>query len=201
MKIDCVVVGPIGTNCYILTNDKHEALIVDPGDHVRSIKEKLNEKEATPLAILITHGHFDHTGAVLKLVDEYKIPTYANILEEPVFTDKSYSMAAKPIKIDNYLKDGDIVTISDFTFKMISTPGHTIGGACFYFEKEKALFSGDSLFFESVGRTDFKGGSGAELERNIKEKLMALPDDTNVFPGHMDFTTIGHERVNNPFIC
>ncbi|MBQ9340943.1 MAG: MBL fold metallo-hydrolase [Lachnospiraceae bacterium] len=201
MRIDCVVVGPIGTNCYILTNDKHEALIVDPGDHMKSIVEKLEEREATPLAILITHGHFDHTGAVLKLIEKYKIPTYANILEEPVFTDKNYSMALRPIEIDNYLKDGDIVTISDFTFKMISTPGHTLGGACFYFEKEKALFSGDSLFFESVGRTDFRGGSGTELTRNLKEKIMLLPDDTDVYPGHMEFTTIGHERVNNPFIC
>jgi glyoxylase-like metal-dependent hydrolase (beta-lactamase superfamily II) len=201
MRIDCVVVGPIGTNCYILTNDRKEALIVDPGDHMKSIVEKLDEREATPLAILITHGHFDHTGAVLKLIEKYKIPTYANILEEPVFTDKSYSMALHSIEIDNYLKDGDIVTISDFTFKMISTPGHTLGGACFYFEKEKALFSGDSLFFESVGRTDFKGGSGTELLRNLKEKIMLLPDDTDVYPGHMEFTTIGHERVNNPFLC
>lgn len=201
MRIDYVVVGPIGTNCYILSNDKHEALIIDPGDHFRRIKDKLNELSCKPLAVLVTHGHFDHTGALLKIVDEYKIETYANILEEPVFTDKNYSMAAKPIKIDHYLKDGEKVKISDFEFKMISTPGHTIGGACFYFEKEKALFSGDSLFFESVGRTDFKGGSGAQLERNLKEKILALPDDTEVFPGHMEFTTIGHERVNNPFLC
>lgn len=200
MKVSCVVVGPIGTNCYILSNDKHEALIVDPGDHFKTIKEKIDELKCKPLAILITHGHFDHTGAVLKMVDEYKIETYANVLEEPVFTDKSYSMAAKPIKIDNYLTDGEEVTISDFKFKMISTPGHTIGGACYYFEKEKALFAGDSLFFESVGRTDFKGGSAAELTRNLKEKIMLLPDDTDVFPGHMEFTTIGHERINNPFI-
>ncbi|MBO4462425.1 MAG: MBL fold metallo-hydrolase [Lachnospiraceae bacterium] len=200
MKISCVVVGPIGTNCYILSNDKHEAIVIDPGDHFKTIKEKIDELDCKPLAILITHGHFDHTGAVHRMVEEYKIKTYANELEEPVFTDKSYSMAAKPIKIDNYLTDGEEVTISDFKFKMISTPGHTIGGACYYFEKEKALFAGDSLFFESVGRTDFKGGSAAELTRNLKEKIMLLPDDTDVFPGHMEFTTIGHERINNPFI-
>lgn len=200
MKIDTIVVGPIGTNCYILSNDKNEALIVDPGDHFKTIKSHLEDKALKPLAILLTHGHFDHTGAVLKLVDEFGIETYGNKEEEPVFLEKKYSMALNPIIVDHLLNDGDVITISDFTFKMISTPGHTLGGACFYFEKEKTLFSGDSLFFESVGRTDFLGGNGATLQRNLKEKIMVLPDEVRVLPGHMEETTIGHERVNNPFL-
>lgn len=201
MRIERITVGYINENCYVIIHEASgEALIVDPGDEANRIKTQIEEWKVKPQAILLTHGHFDHTGAVEELRRCYGIKVYANEDEEQVLKDKNASLSKVFIQADEYLKDGQEMHLANLDFRMIATPGHTPGGACYYFENDGVLFSGDTLFLESVGRTDFKKGSASALIRSIVGKLFLLPDATRVYPGHMEETTIGHEKEYNPFV-
>ncbi|MBE5905514.1 MAG: MBL fold metallo-hydrolase [Lachnospiraceae bacterium] len=202
MKIKCIPVGMIQENCYVVVNTAtKEALIVDPGDWAEQISALLIEEEVTPVAILLTHGHFDHIGAVQSLREEYHIPVYADEKEEAVLSNTRLSMASFTLSADTYLQDGQELVLAGFAIKVIETPGHTPGGCCYYFPDHKVLFSGDTLFLESVGRTDFPGGSMSALIRAIKDKIFCLPDDVVVYPGHMEETSIGHEKQYNVFVA
>lgn len=204
MKINQLVVGVCQTNCYIIYNkDTNEAMIVDPGDQAEDISMRCRMLGVVPKAILLTHGHFDHMMAAGKLKEEFHIPIYAAEKEVPLLADARANLSAmwaRPvcIKPDCLVKEGDELDICGFSITVIETPGHTIGGVCFYIPEEEVLLSGDTLFCGSFGRTDFPTGSMSVLARSIREKLFQLPDVTEVYPGHESSTTIGYEKRYNP---
>ena len=199
-------VGDIGTNCYFLVNtDTKEMIIVDPGGDAPILKSRIAEMDLKPAAILLTHAHYDHAHHAKILKDTYQIPIYIHEAEKQTLTDVRMNVSAmfgKPetYEADVFLKDGQEFTLAGFEIVTLHTPGHTPGGACYYFKDQKVLVSGDSLFCGSVGRTDFPGGSMSSLVRGLKEKVMVLPRDTQVLPGHMMRTTIGQECEYNPYL-
>ena len=201
IKIRSVLVSECYTNCYLCMNtETKEGFIVDPGDDELKISANVSHIEMKPVAILLTHGHFDHIGAVEKLKKRYDIPVYASEAEDRLLLDNRAnlsSMFGEPTMIcaDKFLRDGENVNIAGFDIKFILTPGHTPGSGCYYIADENVLFSGDTLFHASRGRTAFPGGSEAAIINSIKEKLLKLPGNTDVYPGHMDTTKIDNEKV------
>ena len=205
MKIQHSVLGMCATNTYYVYDDETKrGLIVDPADSPDTIIAKADSLSMIPEAILITHGHFDHVLAMNKVREHYGIKVYAGLTEKQVLHDMAMNLTSsfgmgQIFDADIYLKDGEEFETAGYLIKAIEVPGHTIGGMCYYFDKQGVLFSGDTLFCESVGRSDFPGGSASALCRGIKDKLFVLPEHTKVYPGHMDETTIGNEIKYNPF--
>ena len=205
MKIQHSVLGMCATNTYYVYDDETKrGLIVDPADSPDTIIAKSDSLLMIPEAILITHGHFDHVLAMNKVREHYGIKVYAGLTEKQVLHDMAMNLTSsfgmgQIFDADIYLKDGEEFETAGYHIKAIEVPGHTIGGMCYYFDKQGVLFSGDTLFCESVGRSDFPGGSASALCRGIKDKLFILPEHTKVYPGHMDETTIGNEIKYNPF--
>lgn len=205
MKIQHSVLGMCATNTYYVYDDETKrGLIVDPADSPDTIIAKADSLSMIPEAILITHGHFDHVLAMNKIREHYGIKVYAGLTEKQVLHDMAMNLTSsfgmgQTFDADIYLKDGEEFETAGYHIKAIEVPGHTIGGMCYYFDKQGVLFSGDTLFCESVGRSDFPGGSASALCRGIKDKLFVLPEHTKVYPGHMDETTIGNEIKYNPF--
>lgn len=205
MKIQHSVLGMCATNTYYVYDDETKrGLIVDPADSPDTIIAKAESLSMIPEAILITHGHFDHVLAMNKIREHYGIKVYAGLTEKQVLHDMAMNLTSsfgmgQTFDADIYLKDGEEFETAGYHIKAIEVPGHTIGGMCYYFDKQGVLFSGDTLFCESVGRSDFPGGSASALCRGIKDKLFILPEHTKVYPGHMDETTIGNEIKYNPF--
>lgn len=207
MKIDRFVIGPVGTNCYIVRNeDTDECFVTDPAacppelvGHIR--KEGLNVK-----AVLLTHGHFDHIMGLDDFLKVFPVPVYAFSEEKPLLEsaelNSSLGMFGRPYTFSGaeYVSDGQILHIAGFEIRVIHTPGHTAGGCCYYIPAENVLISGDTLFRASVGRTDLPTGSMGDLVRSVREKLFVLPEETKVYPGHMEETTIGYEKKYNPFV-
>ena len=194
-----MVLGMIMTNCYIAYDDVvKEAFIVDPADSADEIQLKITELGVKPVAILLTHGHFDHIGAVDELRDKYKIKVYVYEDEKDVMTSDANlaSMIGKRMSVeaDEYLRDLRTIIIGGEKIQVIHTPGHTKGSCCFYLPDEKVLFSGDTMFCQSFGRTDFPTGSMSQLISSIKNRLLKLDDDVKVYPGHNEETKIGFER-------
>ncbi len=194
-----MVLGMIMTNCYIAYDDVvKEAFIVDPADSADEIQLKITELGVKPVAILLTHGHFDHIGAVDELRDKYKIKVYIYEDEKDVMTSDANlaSMIGKRMSVeaDEYLRDLQTIIIGGEKIQVIHTPGHTKGSCCFYLPDEKVLFSGDTMFCQSFGRTDFPTGSMSQLISSIKNRLLKLDDDVKVYPGHNEETKIGFER-------
>ncbi len=208
MKIQIFPVGLLGTNCYFLINEStNEILIIDPGAEGERLARKIEAKGYIPVAILLTHGHSDHTDGIEALREKYSnLKVYAldkevEVLSDPRFNmSESIGLGEKRYPVDCTFTDGEVVTLADLEFKVIATPGHTPGSCCYYFEKNNILVSGDTLFHDSIGRTDFPGGSMEELISSIKNKLYVLPDKTRVLPGHMGTTEIGHEKAYNMFV-
>lgn len=206
LAVKHMVVGAVATNCYLAENTRtREALIIDPGDSAGRIAQIIKDDEVTPVAVLLTHGHFDHAMAAGELAEEFQIPVYAHEKEQETLENPRINLSGMigqslAFHADRYVRDGETLDLAGFQIQVLHTPGHTLGGVCYYLESEKTLFSGDTLFCQSVGRTDFPTGSASVLIRSIKEKLMPLPDDTTVYTGHEDMTTIGMERKYNPFI-
>ena len=169
------------------------------------IYDTLSEKGFQVAAILLTHGHFDHIWGVEELQKLSGARVYAYEGEKALCEDADLNVserAGRPctIKADFYVKDGKEITIEGITCRLIATPGHTAGSCCYYFEDAGILFSGDTLFCESVGRTDLPTGSMSALVRSVREKLLPLPDEVKVYPGHGESTTIGHEKKYNAFL-
>lgn len=205
MKIQHSVLGMCATNTYYVYDDETKrGLIVDPADSPDTIIARVDSLSMIPEAILITHGHFDHVLAMNKVREHYGIKVYAGLTEKQVLHDMAMNLTSsfgmgQTFDADIYLKDGEEFETAGYHIRAIEVPGHTIGGMCYYFDKQGVLFSGDTLFCESVGRSDFPGGSASALCRGIKDKLFVLPEHTKVYPGHMDETTIGNEIKYNPF--
>ena len=206
IKVESYVVSDFGTNCYFVINaETKEMLIVDPGDNATMLAAKIEDEQLKPVAILLTHGHLDHASAAEELAQQFDVNIYAHEAEKETLEDARMNLtaafgAAKVFHADVFLKDDEILELIGCKIKVLFTPGHTPGGCCYYFNDQRILFSGDTLFCESVGRTDFPGGSSSTLIRSIREKLLNLSDDIKVYPGHMAQTSIGTEKMYNPFI-
>ena len=200
------ILGMIGTNCYyIYDEESKKAIVIDPADNYAKLLATLNKLEIVPVAVLLTHGHFDHIMAADKIRTEYGIKVYIGEHEADVVTNPNLNLSAAmavpaSVKPDVLVKDNEVLDIEGITIKAIHTPGHTKGGMCYYLPKENVVFTGDTLFYESVGRTDFPTSSTSQLVRSIKDKLFELPDETICYPGHGDSTQIAYEKENNPFV-
>ena len=205
LEVKSLTLGAYQTNCYIIRdNASSRCCLIDPGYDADTVLDKLTELGLTVEAILLTHGHFDHMMAAKELKEAWHVPIYACEKEIEVLSDSRKSLVSsyyrEPYTLtpDITVKEGDELSIAGFTWKVFETPGHTIGSCCYYIEKESVLFSGDTLFAGSYGRTDFPTGSGRQIAESVRRLLSTLPDDTMVYPGHMDTTTIGFEKKYNP---
>lgn len=205
MNIKHVVVGPVYTNCYIASGRAGEAVIIDPGYAQHKIAALLESEGLAPKAILLTHGHFDHIMAIHELKEMYgELPVYASKDEVALLSNPTANLS--PTVRKNYVvtpdfevADGDIIELAGLSFEVISTPGHTAGCICFYVREENVLFSGDTLFEGTVGRTDLPTSSPAAMRASIAKLMKKLPDETEVYPGHGGSTTIGYEKAGSPF--
>lgn len=205
LVIDSTVVGGVGTNCYIVRKkDSGQCVVVDPGDSGSQIARFIRDNGWKLEDILLTHGHFDHIlgaqdlmadagGRLCVLEDEKELLGDAR-LNVSAMTGRSTELQA-----DVLFSDGQVYESAGMKFRIIHTPGHTKGSCCYYLEDEAVLFSGDTLFLESVGRTDLPTGNGSAIIASLRDKVLALPDDVKVFSGHGPATEIGYERANNPY--
>ena len=205
LKIGKMTLGSCMTNCYFVYREGESGVIFfDPAAQGDYIYEKMKEHGFEIEVILLTHGHFDHIGGVDALRKASGAKVYAlepeKVLLQDPYVNVSAQMHAKvTIEADGFLQDGDELEYGGKKCRVIATPGHTIGGCCFYFEEAGILISGDTLFAESIGRTDFPTGNMKKLIASVEDRIFILPDDTKVYPGHGPATTVGHEKENNPF--
>lgn len=207
MKIDMLPLGMVQANCYILQDNKRNCIIVDPGGQSEMLIDLIREKKLQPIAILLTHAHFDHIGAVDDVISCFDVPLYMHKKEFKWLTDSKLNGSSffglpditvqkKPEKINLE----NLLTIGDFTFEVFHTPGHSPGSVSFYMKDEGIVISGDALFQGSVGRTDLVDGNFDVLKKSIEEKLFVLPDETIVYSGHGMSTTIGYEKKYNTYL-
>lgn len=205
MVIRSIATGPIMVNTYVAYDETKKGFIVDPGGFSQVLADYIKENEVEIEYIILTHGHGDHIGGVKAFMDLYpnaKLVAYKDereLLQDPM-KNVSRELSGTPVTLeaDIYVSDGDTLKVGDTTLTFIHTPGHTKGGMSIV--GPGFVFSGDTLFRGSIGRTDFYGGSFPEIMKSIKERLFLLPDDTVVYPGHMEPTTIEYEKRNNPFV-
>jgi len=207
MIFETIVVGELGVNCYLLADSRtKEGVVIDPGAEPERVLAAVQKSGVKVVAVLNTHGHFDHIGGNRRLVETTGAPLMIHKEDEPFLARASTSAGMYGLKADDsplpsaYLAEGDLVRFGAHEIKVIHIPGHSAGGSCFYLENDGILISGDSLFAESIGRTDLPGGSQAQLVNAIRAKLLPLPETVQVFPGHGPATTIGHEKKHNPYL-
>lgn len=204
-RIKTCVLGQVGTNCYfIYDEEKKQVVIVDPADNGAFILNKCKELSLTPVAVLLTHGHFDHILASEDIKRAFGCKIYASKAEAALLGDPAMNLSGSfggnqmGLRADCLVRDGEVLKLGGFTWKVLATPGHTAGSVCYWIAEENVLLSGDTLFAESLGRTDLPTSSLGEIIRSIKDKLFLLPEETMVYPGHGEPTTIGHEKQHNP---
>ena len=189
----------------MINEETKEIVVVDPAICPAYVISHVKSNGFQPKAILLTHGHFDHVMGIDDWVKEFDIPVYLHEEEKDVLAKANLNLSYQFGKDYTYddvqcLKSDEVIEIAGFSFRVIHTPGHTKGGCCYYVESEEVLISGDTLFAQSVGRSDFPTGNMRTLVNSIKEKLFCLPDTVMVYPGHNDLTCIGDEKAYNPFI-
>ena len=205
LDISKCTVGPVRTNCYFARNkETGEGFVVDPGDEKDRLLARIRSLDMECKGILLTHGHFDHIMAVNPLSRELQVPVFAFEAEKEMLENPALSMtdayAPCTVRADRFLTDGEEFTLADIPLKVLHTPGHTPGSCCYYAPEEEILFSGDTLFCLSVGRTDFPGGSMTQMRDSLHRLLSVLPQEVVVLPGHDQPTTIGQEMRYNPFV-
>lgn len=205
MEITILTVGPVQTNCYIVNKEgSTSCIVIDPGEEADKIASYIRKKGWKNEGILLTHGHFDHITGVSELVSLVGGKVYAYEGEKELMGDPrqngsmmmGYELALEP---ECLLRDRQKFSVAGMDFKVLHTPGHTKGSCCYYAEEEKILFSGDTIFMESVGRTDFPTGSARELIDSVRNKVLMLPSDVKIYPGHGPETTVAYEMANNPY--
>lgn len=198
MIIKTIPAGMYAANCYLVMDEEtKEGMVMDPGGDSHILINAIEVLEMKPKYILLTHGHIDHVGAVLDIKEHYNIPFYINKNDEDLIQKKTEIYGHLP-KADGYIDDFSEFQFGRFKVKAITTAGHTPGGVCLLIENN--VFTGDTLFKGSIGRTDFIGGNYNELIDNIKNKLLSLGDEVEVYPGHGPKSSIGYERIRNPFL-
>ncbi len=198
--------GAVGTNTYIVYRDK-KTVIIDPADNGEGIFDAVSEEGLSIEAVLITHAHFDHILGLEGLLSKKSVPVYAPLADKELFSDADRNQSAvfnRPctVSADFWLEDGEAFTAGDISFTMIHTPGHTPGSSCYYIDNgdEPLLFSGDTLFQASVGRTDLPGGNSEALKQSVMKLYDMLPENTHVYPGHGESTWLGFEKKYNPYV-
>lgn len=206
MKIERFVTGILSTNCYIVFNEEtKKAVVIDPAACPKKIVAFIEEEKLEIEAILLTHGHFDHTMGIDGFLELCKVPVYVHeadleMLEDPKLSLSTIYTRGYAFSGAKSLRDRQILDLIGYQFEVIHTPGHTPGGCSYYVASEGVVFSGDTLFCMSVGRADFETSSATDLIRSVKERLFALPDETICYPGHMGETKIGYEKTHNPYV-
>ncbi|MDM8531067.1 MBL fold metallo-hydrolase [Anaerolineales bacterium HSG25] len=206
MLVKQLTVGAVQTNCYIAGCEKtKEGVIIDPGDNAPLILEMVKEMGLTIKYVLNTHAHFDHIMANAEVVEATGVPLAIHPLELPLLRQNGgaalFGLSGRPSPDpDMALAEGDTISMGQYKFEVLFTPGHTIGHVSFYEPNAHIIFDGDVLFAQGIGRTDLPGGSYDTLMRSIREKLLVLPDETIVYSGHGPVTTIGQERISNPWL-
>jgi len=207
MKVIKLTTGIYMENGYIVGDEETGvAVLIDPGDEAINFLKVIEEEKWRVEKIINTHGHIDHIGGVAEIQAKLHLPFFIHRADEFYVknaTILSGMMGVKrvtPPQIHGYLEDGQLIQVGNLKASIIHTPGHTPGGVCFYFEKEHILFSGDTLFQGSIGRTDLPGGNYHQLLKSIHQKLFVLPEETKVYSGHGEETTIGLEKRYNPFL-
>ena len=209
MIIDSLALGAYETNCYVLRSSEtvKECLIIDAGLGADKLIRFLHENQLNPTDIILTHGHIDHIeGVTLLRADFPEIKVHIHKLDAEMLTEPYTNLSAMtgaPFSIepaDFLLEDQSVIELSGIKLTVLHTPGHTPGGICLYCEDEGVVFTDDTLFADSIGRTDFPNGNTEQLLQSIKEKLFILPDETKVYSGHGPSTSIAHEKKYNPFL-
>jgi hydroxyacylglutathione hydrolase len=207
MILETFPVGMLQCNCTLLGDEATgEAMVIDPGDNIPYILERLAANKLTLKQIVVTHAHIDHVGGAVRLKRATRAPILLNENDLPLL--KMMNMQAAWLGVatpevaapDENANEGLVVGIGNHKAQVLHTPGHTQGSICLHFDPEKLLFAGDTLFAGSIGRTDLPGGDGRQILRSIHDRLLTLADETRVIPGHGDETTIGVERESNPFL-
>jgi len=200
-------VGPLQCNCSVIGDEAtHEAMVIDPGDDINDVLALIRKHNLEVKQIVITHAHIDHVGGAMKLRAATGAPILLNqndyALLKMLDAQAAWIGMASPgkVEIDRSISTGDAVAAGSHSASILHTPGHTEGSICLYFEAEKKLIAGDTLFAGSIGRTDLPGGSMQKIMRSLHDTVLALPDETVVIPGHGELTTIGEERESNPFL-
>jgi hydroxyacylglutathione hydrolase len=207
MILEMLTVSPFQENCYIVGDEASRVgAIIDPGDEAPRIAMAVEGTNLDIGSIIVTHAHIDHVGAVAALVDEYACPVLMHAEAEPMLMQLPTQAMMMGLRfgkvptVDRYIEDEEILEVGELGLRSLYTPGHAPGHLAFYVEDEDLVLSGDALFAGSIGRVDLPGGSMEVLMRSIEERLLALPDETVVYPGHGPRTTIGNERTSNPFL-
>ena len=207
MILEMLTVGPFQENSYIIGDeDSGAGAVVDPGDEAARIALAVEQTDLEVGSIIVTHAHIDHVGAVAALADEYACPVLMHAESEPVLKQLPTQAMMMGLKfgkvppVDRHISDGEVLEVGKLKLRSLYTPGHAPGHLAFYIEDEGVVLSGDALFAGSVGRVDLPGGSMEVLMRSIEERLLTLPDETWVYPGHGPQTSIGNERTSNPFL-
>ena len=204
LTIRSFAVMPFDENCYVVSDDTGEGVVIDPGGMAKEILAYIREKKLSIQAVLDTHGHCDHIGANDAIRDETGAPLYIHKADAPMLSDMRLNLSAfmgfKALSrpAEHLLSEGDKISFGQSELEVIHTPGHTVGGVCFV--GDGVVITGDTLFAGSIGRSDFPGGSEVELIGNIKKKLLALPDEMKVYSGHGPSSEIGWERQCNPYL-
>jgi len=201
-------VGPLQCNCSVIGDEvSREAMVIDPGDDITDVLALVRRHQLTVKQIVVTHAHIDHVGGAMRLRQATGAPILLNQNDYALLKmlDAQAAWIGVPapekVEIDQSLSEGDLVRAGALEASVLHTPGHTEGSVCLYFPAENKLIAGDTLFAGSIGRTDLPGGSFAKIMASLHNRVLALPDDTIVVPGHGPLTTIGEERVRNPFLA
>jgi len=204
---EVIPVGMLQCNCYVLGDETSgEAVVIDPGDDIERIQEVLSRHELTPKYLIATHAHIDHVGGALKLKRLTGAPIFLNESDLPQLKMMEAQAAWLGVQTpetappDGNLTDREIVGLERYPAQVLHTPGHTQGSVCLHFVPLKLLIAGDTLFAGSIGRTDLPGGDFNQIIDSLHSRILALPDETRVLPGHGPATTVGEERSSNPFL-